>query len=238
MSAGHRLKPACGVAHDADRVEVAAVQHLDPHDRALVATRGTPAQRGPVRPEVEPLESRLEGLARVEADDPRPGAADVRLDHEREGDLVERLPELIAMVDDDRSRIARADALEQIELERLRLLAAVRGHRIDDRHPERGVVAEQGLRVERARFRGRGWPRRGWSGSRSPSSAARGPAGRTRDWSGRSARGAAGEPVARPSAGSTTPGARPGSRSGPAAICSCPPLFRDFYVAPIPYRQQ
>jgi len=42
-------------------------------------------------------------------------------------DLVERLPDLVAVVDDDRAGIARADALEQVELERLRLLAAVGG---------------------------------------------------------------------------------------------------------------
>ncbi len=52
------------------------------------------------------------------------------------------------MVHDDGAWVADPQALEQIELQRLRLLKPVRRDRIDHRYAERLVVSEERLRVE------------------------------------------------------------------------------------------
>src|SRR2546422_10048202 len=119
------------------------------HDGAVLRLDVLLEQRGPVGPEGEPLRRRLKVHARVEPLDERPGAADAGFDQHREVEARARLDELGAVVHDDRPRIREAKPLEELHLERLGLLEPVGRHGIDHRDPERFVVAQERLGVEK-----------------------------------------------------------------------------------------
>src|SRR5262249_58985558 len=91
---------------------------------------------------------RLERRRRVEAQDAGARAADVRLQQYGKAQSIDDLPDLLAMIQDDRSGIADSEALEEVDLERLGFFVPPRRHPIDDGDAKALPVGEQRFRVE------------------------------------------------------------------------------------------
>ena len=129
MSAGQRLKSDAG-RDDPDRVEIPVVQHLDAHDRAVLRLDELLDERGAVGAEVERGGARLPSSARESnrsMSAPEPPTFGLTRSGKRSSPLA--FSDLVAVVDDDRPRIAHTQALEETDLQRLGLLEAIRAER-------------------------------------------------------------------------------------------------------------